>query len=484
MVRRTGADAVTAGAGTPARRAAARAAAPPEETPAARWEPRLLAGFFVSLLIPGNVAVAGLSLSPSRVFLLLAFVPLFLRWFRGRTWRITAGDIGILLYCFWIWVALVAVHGLGRVESAGIQFVEMFGGYLVGRTLVRSAEDYRTFVRYLFWAMAFLLPFALSEFLIGWSPLRAVSEAFLTVEERNINRTPRLGFLERVQGPFAHAILFGLFCSLGVANFFFVFGDSFVKRVARVGMTLAMVFMSLSSAPFLSAGLQLLMMGWDRLFAFLRARWAVLVGLGLTVLAVLQVFAEGGVLGFVFETFLLVPQTGYARLVTLEYGVASVLNHPLFGIGQGDWVRPYWRGHPTIDNFWLLTAVRFGLPALLFLWFGIACNGLAILLRTGLDPDEQRMRRGYLIALAGLVMILATVHVWGPVSTFALTYVGAGVWFYARDPVPVGPSRLPAARREPGEGAVRRTPPASRPPDRRPGRDGARRAPEGKRRGG
>ena len=121
-----------------ARRRAGPAAASSGEPPATRWEHRLLAAFFVTLVIPGSVSVAGLSLSPSRLFLLLAFVPLFLHWFRGRAWRITAGDVGILLYCFWIWVALFAVHGLSRVHSAGIQFVEMFGGYLVGRTLVRE----------------------------------------------------------------------------------------------------------------------------------------------------------------------------------------------------------------------------------------------------------------------------------------------------------------------------------------------------------
>ena len=129
-----------------------------------------------------------------------------------------------------------------------------------------------------------------------------------------------------------------------------------------------------------------------------------------------------------------------------------MLNHPFFGIGQGEWVRPYWRGHPTIDNFWLAIAVRYGLPALVFLWFGIACNALAILLRTGLDPDEQRQRRGYLIALAGLLMILVTVSIWGPVSTFVLTYFGAGVWFYARDRPRLGPGSraagtAPRARR-------------------------------------
>jgi hypothetical protein len=486
MIRRTGAEAATVRAIAPARRPAdGSAAAPPAEQPATRWEQRLLAAFFVTLVIPGSVSVAGLALSPSRVFLLLAFVPLFLHWFRGRAWRIVAGDVAILLYCFWIGVALFAAHGLGRIESAGIQFVEMFGGYLVGRTLVRSAEDYRTFVRYLFWAMAFLLPFALTEFLTGWSPLRAVSDAFLTVEERKANRSARLGFIERVQGPFAHSILFGLFCSLGVANFFFVFRDAFVKRVARVGMALVMVFMSLSSAPFLAAGLQLVMMGWDRVFAFLRARWIILVALGLAVVAALEAFAEGGALGFVFETFLLKSQTGYGRLEILYWGTKSVLAHPLFGV-EGGWVRPYWREHGTIDNFWLSTAVHYGLPALFFLWLGIACNGLAILLRSGLDHDEQRQRRGHLIALTGLLLVLTTVHVWGPVSTFVLTYVGAGAWFYARDAAPAAPRRLPAARREPPgraggvAGSLRRPPPATRPA----GGDRARRPPGGNGPGG
>jgi len=492
MVRRTGAEVVTAEAGAPARRAAAGpAAAPPADTPATRWQHRLLAGFFVTLVIPGSFSVAGLTLSPSRLFLIVVFVPLFLDWFRGRAGRITAGDVGILLYCFWTWMALFAVHGPGRVHSAGIQFVEAFGGYLVGRTLVRSAEDYRIFVRYLFYAMAFLLPFALAEFLTGWSPLRAISEAFLAVDERHINRQPRLGFVERVQGPFAHSILFGLFCSLGVANFFFVFRDAFVKRAVRVGMALGMIFMSLSSAPFLAAGLQLIMMGWNGFFAFLRARWVVLIVLGLAIVAALEAFAEGGFLGFLFETFLLMPQTGYGRLEILYYGTKSVLAHPLFGVGQGEWVRAYYMGHPTIDNFWLATAVRYGLPTLLFLWFAIVCNALAILLQTDLDPEEQRQRRGYLIALTGLLMILVTVSIWGPVSTFVLTYFGAGVWFYARDAAPAGSRRLPAARREraprddpPRPGVPARPGRTARPGDRPPSRCVRARRPGGQDRGG
>lgn len=404
----------------------------------------ILAVFFVVMVIPGSASIAGLSLNPSRIFLLIAFVPLFLRWVSGRAGPIALGDIFVLFYCFWIWVSLFANHGLGRFHSAGIQFVEMFGGYLVGRTLVRSSKDFEIFVRYLFAVMVFLLPFALIEFATGWSPLRAISEAFLTVAERRENRQPRLGFLERAQGPFAHAILLGLFCSLGIANFFFTYRDAFVKRVVRMGIAMALVFMSLSSAPLISAGLQILMIGWDRIFAFFKTRWVVLIVIGLLIFLPIQTLYPGGFLVFFFETFLLMPQTGYGRLDTLYWGSKSVMSNPFFGVGQNDWVRAYWMGHPTIDNFWLATAVRYGMPTLLFLWAAIAASMIAIFTASGLTADEQRQRRGYVIALTGLLMILVTVSVWGPVSTFVLTYFGAGVWFYNQ---PNSSELSPAERR-------------------------------------
>ncbi len=410
--------------------------------------PLLLALFFITLIVPGTVTVAGMTVSLSRIYLLIVFVPLFLRWVGGQEGRIVASDIFVLLYCVWVWASLFVNHGLGRFHSGGIQFVEMFGGYLIGRILVRSSTDYRRFVRCMFLVMLFLLPFALVEFLTGWSPLRAMSEAFMTVEERKENHAARLGFAERVQGPFAHAILFGLFCSLGVANFFFSYGDALVKRLVRMGVALSLIFMSLSSAPLLAAALQIMMIGWDRIFSFFKTRWVFLVVIGVTTLAAFEIGYPGGFLVFFFEHFLLMPQTGYGRLEILYWGSRSVAENPIFGVGQNEWVRAYWMGHPTIDNFWLATAVRYGLPTLFFLWAAIASNMIMVLQATGLDAEEIRQRRGYLIALTGLVLMLATVSIWGPVSTFVLTYCGAGVWMYLRseDGAEVSPRERRATR--------------------------------------
>ena len=41
------------------------------------------------------------------------------------------------------------------------QTVTIFGGYLIGRVMIRSAADYRRFFTCFFWALVIFLPFAL-----------------------------------------------------------------------------------------------------------------------------------------------------------------------------------------------------------------------------------------------------------------------------------------------------------------------------------
>jgi hypothetical protein len=394
--------------------------------------PALLAAFFVTLLIPGTFAVGGFSLSPYRVVLLLAFVPLFLHWIRGRAGPVSAGDIGILLYCVWIWVALFANHGLDRVHSAGIQFAEMFGGYLIGRTLIRNGADFRRFVRYFFLALLFLLPFSLIELTSGFSPLRFVFERVLAVEDRQGNMMPRLGFRDRVQGPFPHSILFGLFCSLAVANLFYHYRGTFVRRFGALGIAMVLTVISLSSAPLISAALQMAMIAWDRVLVLLKSRWIILGGGMALLLGGFQVLYPGGLIAFIIENLIFIPLTGYARIEIFDFGIMSVYNNPLFGVGYNDWARAFWMGHPTIDNFWLLVAVSYGVPSLLFLWGGIGLNILRSVTNKTLDEAEAAQRAGYLMALVGLMIVLGTVALWGAVSTFVLTYIGAGAWFAHR----------------------------------------------------
>ena len=47
-----------------------------------------------------------------------------------------------------------------------------------------------------------------------------------------------------------------------------------------------------------------------------------------------------------------------------------------------------------------------------------------------LSPEETDYRRGYLITLTGLTIVLGTVNIWNATSVFVMIYIGAGGWFY------------------------------------------------------
>ena len=171
-----------------------------------------------------------------------------------------------------------------------------------------------------------------------------------------------------------------------VANFFYVFYERTTGRLWKTLLAMAMTFMSLSTGPNLAQLVQLILIAWERIFRILTAKWAILVVIGGTVLGIVQLAYPGGVAGFIIETLAFNPQTGYGRLEILEYGGASVLEHPIFGIGLSTWEGPWWRPI-SVDNYWLLTAMRYGLPALAFMWIGIA-------LHAGPDHGPPRPLRG------------------------------------------------------------------------------------------
>ena len=109
----------------------------------------------------------------------------------------------------------------------------------------------------------------------------------------------------------------------------------------------------------------------------------------------------------------------------------EVKRHPIFGIGLNDWTRPWWRAkESTFDNFWLLQAMRFGLPTLIFLALAWVVSFMRIATQRTLSPEEADYRRGYLMTMVGLGVILGTVFVWNATSVFVMIYVGAGGWFY------------------------------------------------------
>ncbi len=445
-----------AGAGVrtaPARRTGGREAEEASATPSiieTASAPVLLALFLVSLLIPARIDVGELLFSPVRIFVLVAFFPLFFRLVSGKAGPIRPVDILIGLYCLWMALSLFITHGTDRIAFIGITLAELFGGYLVGRTMVLGEKDYRAFFRYFFMALVFMLPFVLIEQLTRRLLINeAVDLVFRTFPY--VDYEQRMG-LNRIQSVFEHPILSGLFWSVGIGNLYFLHRDRMSRALPRAGLAGFTTVMALSSGPFLVGMLQFGMIAWEKIT---HARWKLLTLLGILAYIVVDLLSNRTPFEVLISYATFNQGTAYNRVHIWNYGMQNVMSSPIIGIGLNDWFRPAWMHSGSFDNFWLLQAMRYGIPAFAFLALGIAASIWSITRAQGLTAGEKQCRTGYMVALTGLIFALATVHVWGPTSVFFMFYIGAGVWIaqagaraVSEDEAPAsGPRRGPARPR-------------------------------------
>ena len=108
-------------------------------------------------------------------------------------------------------------------------------------------------------------------------------------------------------------------------------------------------------------------MGYAWLLRRNNSKWMILWSIVAVGLLAAQFGSNQGAAKFFISHFTFDPQTGWYRVAIWDFGSASVLNHPLLGIGLADWERPRWMASDSVDNFWLLTAMRYGIPAVVLL---------------------------------------------------------------------------------------------------------------------
>lgn len=413
-----------------------------------RKTPLLVSLFLVSLVLPWIISVGPINLFVYRIVLLIIVIPCFVGWLRGRAGPIRAEDGCILMYCLWGIAGLVNAHGLGgSLEPAGIFFVETMGAYLLARCYIRDAGSFGAMTQLVVTLVILLLPFAIYEWKTGSKPLLSVfGEIFPTVESAPME--PRLGFW-RAQGPFSHSILFGAICSSTLTLAFLVAGKTPLSRFLLAGTVFFTAATSMSSAPMANLALQIFLLSWNGVFKAYAVRWKFLIGISLLSFLCLQFGSNQGAIRFYISHFTFDKETAWFRILIWDFGSASVLNHPLFGIGLGNWVRPAWMPD-SVDNFWLLTAMRYGLPALGFLV--AACTLLvARVARKSTDERLERYRTGYLICLITYFIVGTTVHFWAASYVWFCFLLGSGAWFpdlMRSKPHAIGRSvQTPASRR-------------------------------------
>ena len=388
--------------------------------------------YLILTITPLLFNIGSLALSGQRILLLLCIIPLTLKLAKGTYGRLLWTDIFFFLHILWVAVA-VAVNNPDRViQNAGSTSIEFLGGYLFGRAYIRSVDDFLALIRFLVLLVCCTLPFALFETVTGRPILIEITQkipGFSSIAIINI--AARMG-LERVQVVFAHPIHYGLFCGAAF-SLVFVGLKGLISTTQRYFMAAIIgicVFLSLSSGALLPIMLQIFCILWAFALRNVRQRWLALLGLFvLMYVAIALVSTRAPIKVFMsYATFS--AHNAYWRGIIFEWGMVNVWAHPIFGIGLNDWVRPFFMRSGSIDNFWLVNAVRYGIPGFCFLVIGYL-PALWWISRRNFDADERLwlLRRAWVFTFAGLTLTLCTVHVWTSVYSFVFFMFGAGMWF-------------------------------------------------------
>jgi hypothetical protein len=392
--------------------------------------PTIAAVFYIALIMPSDfsVIIGGLRLTPYRVLLLVVTVPLLLRLFKNSRQPPHLVDYLVMAHAAWVVIALTVYGGIGSgLESGGIYAVESLGAYLVARIAVTSAEEHRAMLRFMVTVLAVMFMFTLPESVTGTHFIREAARA-VAGGAALPHIDPRLG-LDRAYGSFDHPILYGVFAGSTFAATYYVLVRERLraKAIGLMGIVAGSAFLSLSAGPFVGLACQAGLIAWDRLTKGISLRWSALVGIVMLMWLAVSLGSNRSPVNVFISYLAFSANSAYNRILIWEYGSAEVGRHPLFGIGFGDWIRAPWMSD-SMDNFWLLTAVRYGLPALIFLVAAIVVLAVRQTRVTRRDTELNRHRMAWLTIIISLSVSGITVHFWNSLFAYFFFLIGTGAW--------------------------------------------------------
>lgn len=377
--------------------------------------------FILAIIIPPNYSIApgGFVITPIRGLGMIYFLIFVPQLFRSNSFveKVAIPDLAVTFHCIWAFIAIYYWHGGGRaVESVGIYSIEFLGLYAFGRCLAQNLENLKYFLRVFLIVVSFSALLAWFESLTG----RNIVYSLLGLPFYRLAE-PRLG-LERASVYMQHPILYGLFISMMMGLVIYT-----VKgKVLRLSVIfLVAVIPSLSSAPLLSIVVQLGATLWDQILKNNKKRWKIALVIAVIVYLAIEIPSDRSFIAVLISVLTFNPWTGYYRMMIWEYGIQEVLSSPLWGIGFNDWARPRWMVSSSVDNFWLLTMMRFGIPALILMAVPIFVSARKMIVRD--FGSLLYLKTGWLISLLGVIFVGATVHFWANMFSMFSLFVGFGV---------------------------------------------------------
>ncbi|MEE4207726.1 MAG: O-antigen ligase family protein, partial [Parvularcula sp.] len=332
--------------------------------------------YLAVVMLPMGFNLGPLNLNGVRVVLMILIIPLAIRLVSGRCGPLLPTDIFFLLHILWLLIAMVMNNPEQTVTFFGSQAVEFVGGYLLGRVCIRSREDFVALCRLVVLLVCLTLPFAIIEAITGRALILEALNALPGIRsDPNVNAGVRFG-LQRAQGSFDHPILYGLFSAL-IFPLAFVALKAVYSTTTRYVLSLLIglcVFLSLSGGPLMAFVMQMILIGWAAAFDKVNARWWLLLAFAVFCYVVVDILSTRDPIRVFLTYATFSTHTAWNRINIFNFGMDNVWANPIFGLGLKDWARPFWMGS-SMDNFWLVQAVRYGIPG-----FALIAGGYLIAL--------------------------------------------------------------------------------------------------------
>ncbi|SPH24106.1 hypothetical protein DEA8626_03155 [Defluviimonas aquaemixtae] len=387
--------------------------------------------YLLTIVMPLGFDIGSIAMTSVRLLLLVVIIPLTVGLISGQYGRRYPIDWLFFLHVVWAAISLLVNNPNRAIESIGSTGIEFIGGYVLARAYIRTASDFIGLIRVVLALVVLLLPFAILETRSGTAVIPAVIErlpVLTTVTQVDI---PMRMSLHRVQAVFAHPIHFGLFCSVALSLTYVGLRNS-MSLVGRIVACMAIglgIFLSLSSGALLAAMLQIGLITWDRIFRNMRRRWLLLVGLFVAMYVTIDILSNRTPLKVMMSYATFSAHTAYYRSIIFDWGMRNVWDNPIFGLGFRPWIRPSYMKTGTIDNFWLVIAIRNGIPGFLLLALGYA-DAIIRVGRRQFTPGTTlaNLKLAWMFTFVGLSFTLSTVHIWTAIYSFVFFMLGSGLW--------------------------------------------------------
>lgn len=414
----------------------------------------------ICMLLPIYFRIDDVVLSPSRMFFVLSVPVLAIRLLMGKYGGVLLVDWLVAGYVIWSALAILDNNG-ANVQFIGMNSAVILGGYLVGRAAIRTPEHFLALAKLFAGVALFSIPFVIIEAQTNEYVIPKWFDMIPGVNPvANVDYGERLG-LFRSQFVFAHPIHYGLFCSIAFGLAFFCLKDrvsTFTRFIVCVLVGFA-CFMSVSSGPFLSLLTQIALIGWTVVTKSIRGRWKILL-IGLFILyLILEVMSEGPAIYRIVMMIAFSPDTAFYRRLIFDYGMAQINRTPFLGVGQNNWGQPFWMTG-SIDNYWLQSALLYGVPAFAFIISSFIMS-IVLVGRRNFDdyPLLLNARLGWAFVMISLILTLATVAIWSEIQSIVFMVLGSGMWLLTYQPEPIaqaGPNQAAAIGAQ-GEQPARRS---------------------------